>query len=91
MGSVHFVDLFKFLTLVGSVHVVDWSLDPPWGPSALWNYISYLPLSGPSTLWTVVLTLGGVRSLKFSTLVRSVHVVDWGLTLNGVCSLCGIV
>ena len=92
MGSVHFVDLRFFLfTLVESVHFVDSGLDPSWGPSTLWTYISYLPLSGLSTLWTVVLTLGGVRSLKFSTLVGSVHVVDWGLTLSGVCSLCGIV
>ena len=61
VGSVHVVDLFKFLTLVGSVHVVDWSLDPWWGPSTLWTYLSFLPLSGLSTLWTVVLTLRGVR------------------------------
>ena len=32
VGSVHFVDLLKFSTLVGSVHVVDWGLDPWWGP-----------------------------------------------------------
>ena len=28
VGSVHFVDLFKFVTLVGSVHFVDCGLDP---------------------------------------------------------------
>ena len=33
VGSVHFLDLFEFSTLVGFVHVVDWSLDPSWGPS----------------------------------------------------------
>ena len=33
VGSVHFVDLLKFSTLVGSIHVVDWGLDPWWGPS----------------------------------------------------------
>ena len=54
---------FKFLTLVGFVHVVDWSLDPLWGPSTLWTYLSFLPLSGPSMLWTGVLTLGGVCPL----------------------------
>ena len=63
VGSVHFVDLFKFFTLVGSVHVVDYGLDPSWGPSTLWTYLSFLPLSGPSTLWIAVLTLCGVRSL----------------------------
>ena len=55
-------------------------LDPSWGPSTLWTYLSFLPLSGPSTLRTGVLTLGGVRPLcGLFTLVRSVHVVDWGL------------
>ena len=33
MGSVHFVDLFKFVTLVGSVYFVEWGFDPWWGPS----------------------------------------------------------
>ena len=63
MGSVHFVDLFKFFTFVGSVHVVDYGLDLSWDPSTLWTYLSFLPLSSPSTLWTAVLTLGGVRPL----------------------------
>ena len=75
------MDLFKF-TIVGSVHVVDYGLVPSWGPSTLWIYLSFLPLSGPSTLWTMILTLRGVRplcGLKFFTLVRSVHVVDYGL------------
>ena len=39
-----------FLTLVGSVHVVDWSLDPSWGPSTLWTGVLILcevrPLCG---------------------------------------------
>ena len=61
VGSVHFVGLFKFFTLVGSVHVVDYGLDPTRGPSTLWTYLSFLPLSGLSTLWTMVLTLRGVR------------------------------
>ena len=47
-GSVYFVDLYKFETLVGSVHFVDWGLDHWWGPS---------------TLWIGVLTLSGVRPL----------------------------
>ena len=82
VGSVHFVDLFKFVTLVESIHVVDCGLDHPWGPSTLWTYLSFLPSSGLSMLWTGVLTLGGVHRLcgfEFSTLVRSVHVVNWGL------------
>ena len=33
MESVHFVDLYKFVTLVGSVHFMDWGLDPWWGSS----------------------------------------------------------
>ena len=72
----------EFFSLVGSVHVVDWGLNPPWGPFTLWIYLSFLPSSGLSTLWTGVLTLGGVHRLcgfEFSTLVGSVHVVDWGL------------
>ena len=40
VGSVHFVDLYKFVTLVGSVHFVDWGLDPWWSPSILWICIS---------------------------------------------------
>ena len=68
---------FNFLTLVGFIHVVDLSLDPSWGPSTLWTYISFLPLSGPSTLCTGVLTLGGVRPLcrLFSVGVRTLIVV----------------
>ena len=27
------MDLYKFVTLVGSVHFMDWGLDPWWGPS----------------------------------------------------------
>ena len=27
----------KFFTLVGFVHVVDWGLNPSWGPSTLWT------------------------------------------------------
>ena len=63
MGFVHFVDLCKFLTLVGSVHFVDWSLDPSLGPSTLWTCVSLTlvesvhfvdwscdPTLGPSTL-----------------------------------------
>ena len=30
------MDLFKFFTLVGSVHVVGYGLDPWWGLSTLW-------------------------------------------------------
>ena len=56
------MDLFKFSTLVGSVHVVDWGLDPWWGPSML---------------WTRVLTLGGVRPFCgiFSVGVRPLIIV----------------
>ena len=68
VGSVHVVDLFKFFTLVGFVHVVDWSFDPSWDPSTLWTCLSFRPLLGSSTLWTC---------LSFFTLVESVHVVDW--------------
>ena len=82
-GSIHFVDLYRFFTLVGSVHVVDRGLDPWWGPSTLWIYISFLPLSGPSTLCTGVLTFwwgpSTMWTCKFSSLVGFVHVVDWGL------------
>ena len=48
--SIHFGDFFFFffLTFTGSVHFVNYGLDPWWGPS---------------TLWAVVLTLGGVRPL----------------------------
>ena len=65
VGSVHFVDLFKFFALVGFVHVVDYGLDPwwgpstlwtgldlPWGSSTLWTCLSLWPWLGPSTLWT---------------------------------------
>ena len=84
---------FKFLTLVGSVHVVDWSLDPLWGSSTLWTYLSFLPLSGPSMLWTGVLTLGGVRplcGLYLSFLPLSGPSTLWTgvLTLGGVRPLC---
>ena len=34
------MDLYKFVTLVGSVHFVDCGLDPWWGPSTLWICIS---------------------------------------------------
>ena len=27
----------KFFTLIGFVHVVDWGLNPSWGPSTLWT------------------------------------------------------
>ena len=71
------MDLFKFSTLVGSVHIMDWGFDPWWGPSTLWTYFSFLPLSGPSTLYTRVLTLGGVRPFCgiFSVGVRPLIVV----------------
>ena len=49
MGSVHLVDLCKFLTLVGSVHFVDKNLDPSWGPPSLWTYVEVLPVQGLST------------------------------------------
>ena len=39
---------FFFLTFTGSVHFMNYGLDPWWGPS---------------TSWAVVLTLGGVRPL----------------------------
>ena len=55
IGSVHVVDWSW--PFVDSVHFVDWSLDPSWDPSTLWT------------------------SLSFSTLVGSVHVVDWSLDL----------
>ena len=61
--SVHFVDLYNFVTLVGPVHFVDWGLDPWWSSSTLWICIGLWPWLGPSTLWTEVLTLGGVRPL----------------------------
>ena len=62
MVSVYFVDLCKFLALVGSVLFVDFGLDPLWGPS---------------TLWTRVLILRGVRP-RYGR-VGSVHFVDLGL------------
>ena len=37
MRSVYFLDLFEFSTLVGFVHIVDWSLDPLWGLSTYCN------------------------------------------------------
>ena len=46
MGSVHFLDLFKFFTLVRFVHVVDWGLNPSWGPSVLWIFFKFLTLVG---------------------------------------------
>ena len=69
--------LCGLFTVVESVHVVDYGLDPPWGPSTLWILI-FLPLSGPSTLWTGVLTFGGVHPLC-------------GLFSVGVRPLCGLV
>ena len=69
--------LCELFTVVGSVHVVDYGLDPPWGPSTLWTLI-FLHLSGPSTLWTGVLTLGGFHPLC-------------GLFSAGVRPLCGLV
>ena len=66
VGSIHFVDMnlnpsrglstlwtyVGCLTLVGSVHFVDMNLDPSRGPSTLWTYVAFLPLLGPSILWT---------------------------------------
>ena len=47
--SIHFGDFFFFFfTLIGSIHFVNYGLDPWWGPS---------------TSWAVVLTLGGIRPL----------------------------
>ena len=40
VGSVYFVDLYKFENLVWSVHFVGWDYDPWWGPSTLWTCIS---------------------------------------------------
>ena len=95
MGSVHFVDLFKFFTLVESVHVVDWGLDPPWGPSTLWTYLSFLPLLGPSTLWTGVLTLDGVCPLCghicFLPLLGPSTLWTGVLILDGIRPLCGLI
>ena len=70
------------LRFVGFVQVVDLSIDPLLGPSALWTYLMALvtgfihivdwsldPSWGPSTLWTCLMTL----------IIRSVHIVDWSL------------
>ena len=46
--SIHIANLWS-LTLVGSIHFVDWSLDPSWGPFTLWTCVSFWPLLGPST------------------------------------------
>ena len=52
LGGVRpFWDLYKFVTLVGSVHFVDCGLNPWWGPSTLWTCISFWPWLGLSTLW----------------------------------------
>ena len=78
VGSVHVVDMYKFVTLVWSVHYVDWGHDPWWRPSTLWTCISLWPCLGPSISWTCislwpwlgssiswtgVMTLGRVRLL----------------------------
>ena len=36
--------LCELFILVGSVHSLDWGLDPPWGPSTFWTYLSFLTL-----------------------------------------------
>ena len=86
---------FNFLTLVGFVHVVDLSLDPPWGPSTLWTYLSFLPLLGPSTLWTGVLTLDGVCPLCghicFLPLLGPSTLWTGVLILDGIRPLCGLI
>ena len=58
------MDLYKFETLVGSIHFVDWGLDPWWSPSTLWTCINLRPWWGPPTLWIGVLTLGGGKGTK---------------------------
>ena len=70
VGFVHFMDLFKFSTLVGSVHVVDLFkfFYPCW----------VRPRCGLE-FWPFVGSVYFVDSFKFSTLVGSVHVVDWCL------------
>ena len=84
--------IFKFFTLTGSVHFVNYGLDPWWvrplcGLVLTLRWVrplcglfwSFLHSLGPSTLWTGVLTLGGVRplcELGSWPLVGSVHFVD---------------
>ena len=80
------------LTLVRSIHFVDMNLNPSRGPSTLWTYVGFLPLLGPSILWTnYVLDPCQVRPFcrlhKRFTLIRSVHFVDfrkrftlWGMS-----------
>ena len=58
--------------------------------------VSFLPLWGPSTLWTRVLTLRGVRpryGLVYVFYPRGVRPLFWkySLTLRGVHQRCGLV
>ena len=62
------MDLYKFETLVGSVHFMDWGLDPWWCPSIfvdLYKFETLVgsvhfvdwgldPWWGPSNLWTCI-------------------------------------